>query len=228
MTISDIEALLVKLRKAYPAESVVLHAGTAIYSPDDLRMSTDRDLRTLSITVVSNSGKTPWGERAAPELTHDDLVVQLGIDDAFAVGIEPLVYLVEDWARPRQFAGLPPRTVLAHTERTSRSERAGLTLLVLAQALSWLGVVRSDSTRSTVVSAGFGLFSSLLLTWLLYRGFTAPKRVGHFALVVPMTLEEFRKEELVRKRYLLTSAVAIGAPVLASVTAFVIALIRIR
>jgi hypothetical protein len=88
-----------------------------IESPDGLRMVSDTDLRNLSITVLNDPSSTRWDGRTSTELTNDDLVVFLTADEAAAVGVVPLVLMVEDWARTRQFVGFPPRTVLGRRKK---------------------------------------------------------------------------------------------------------------
>ncbi|MEV6906034.1 hypothetical protein [Amycolatopsis sp. NPDC051071] len=226
MTISDLDVLLAKLRKMYKPEYIVLHAGRAIDSPDDLRMVSDTDLRNLSITVLNDPSSTRWAGRTSSELTNDDLVVLLRANEAAAVGVLPLVLVVEDWARTRQFVGLPPRKVLGRRKKYAWKWPVALVLLALYQAISLFVAPLTGRTVASYISAGVGLLFLIVLTWLFYRWFTEPARVDDFTLVVPMTLEEYRKEEVARKRYYITTAIAIGAPLLAAITALVIALIK--
>ncbi|MFC3450617.1 hypothetical protein ACFOSH_14365 [Amycolatopsis speibonae] len=226
VTISDLEVLLAKLRKTYKPEYIVLHAGRVIESPDDLRAVSDTDLRNLSITVMNDPSSTRWAGRTASDLTNDDLVVLLRINEAAAVGVLPLVLMVEDWARTRQFVGLPPRTVLGRRKKSTWKRQIVLVFLGLLQMVSIFVSPPSEHTAAGYVSAGTCILFLALFAWFFHRWFTEPARVRDFTLVVPLTLDEFRKEEVVRKRYYITTAIAIGAPLVATITALVIALIK--
>jgi hypothetical protein len=189
VTIDDLEALVAVIRQHSPdgaGEPQLKFFGGTFTDPSDLRTLTDREMEQI-------------------EIVNPKIEVSLASYGAYATGDADLTKIVDNtWARSRQTPDLPKSRY-----RDARNEQlvtaAALAIAVLAVPI--LALIWKDSLRWARGLPSLAIIVALGRVYLRKR----QRRWDTYAVIIPTTLDDYRKEQTIGKRQLVTWLIATSA-----------------
>jgi hypothetical protein len=189
VTIDDLEALIALIVEHSPegtdAPQMEFVGGT-FTEPGDLRTLTDNELKEI-------------------EVVNSKVEVHLSDWRATAAGDRELASIVSRaWARPRQTNALPKGR-----EYAIRAERV---LIAVVLVIAVLLVPVLDWLKESAIHWSWAIPTLAVVTVLSRALLKQPtRRLDSYAVIVPSTLDEYRKEQMLGRRQLVTWLIATSA-----------------